>query len=154
MAMMDDTQVASPMPSTPSNLSVVDSLLAVAGQVHHQVGAVAEAHGLTPQQLCLLRTLETPRPMHELAAQLCCDPSNVTGLIDRLEARHLVERTPGSADRRVKMLSLTSEGKALRRTIDSDLATRLAPKSSEGKAREAIETLRRLLAARADSGAA
>jgi DNA-binding MarR family transcriptional regulator len=135
------------MPSTPTDPSVVDSLLAVAGQVHHQVGAVAEAHGLTPQQLFLLRTLETPRPMHELAAQLCCDPSNVTGLIDRLEARRLVERTPDVADRRVKMLSLTGEGKALRRKIEGDLTTRLAPRSTGGKAREAIETVRRLLAA-------
>jgi len=37
-------------------------------------------------------TPDAPRPMHELAAMLACDNSNVTGIIDRLEARGLVAR--------------------------------------------------------------
>ena len=57
---------------------------------------------------------EEPRPMHELAALLACDNSNVTGLIDRLEARGLVVRRPYDQDRRVKHVVLTSRGEALR----------------------------------------
>ena len=32
--------------------------------------------------------------MHELATMLACDNSNVTGIVDRLEARGLVARQP------------------------------------------------------------
>jgi MarR family transcriptional regulator, organic hydroperoxide resistance regulator len=140
-----------PMRSPPPEVSVVDALLSIMGQLGHRVGAVAEAHGLTPPQLFLLRNLRAPRPMHEVAAELCCDPSNVTGLIDRLEARGLVERIPGSVDRRVKMLSLTHEGKLLRRRVEADLARRLTPKGEGGEAEaDAIERVRRLLAAKTE----
>jgi DNA-binding MarR family transcriptional regulator len=63
-----------------------------------------------------LAELETdqPLPMRELAVRLKCDPSNITGLVDRLEARGLVERQPHPADRRVRYLVLTSAGRAMR----------------------------------------
>jgi MarR family transcriptional regulator, organic hydroperoxide resistance regulator len=149
-AMVDSRLVPRPMRSPPPEVSVVDALLTIMGQLGHEVGAVAEEHGLTPQQLFLLRNLRAPRPMHEVAAELCCDPSNVTGLIDRLEARGLVERIPGAVDRRVKMLSLTSEGKVLRRKVEADLARRLTPKGADSKAEEAIERVRRLLTSKAE----
>jgi DNA-binding MarR family transcriptional regulator len=53
-------------------------------------------------------------PMNELAGQLFCDPSNVTGLVDKLETRGLIERRPSPEDRRVKMLAITKAGTALR----------------------------------------
>jgi DNA-binding MarR family transcriptional regulator len=46
-----------------------------------------------------------------------CEPSNLTGIIDKLEARGLVERRAAADDRRIKMLSLTREGAALRRRL-------------------------------------
>jgi DNA-binding MarR family transcriptional regulator len=55
-----------------------------------------------------------PRPMHELAALLACDNSNVTGIIDRLEARGLVARQAYEQDRRVKHVVLTALGEELR----------------------------------------
>jgi DNA-binding MarR family transcriptional regulator len=72
-------------------------------------GAVA---GLSPVQCHVLHLLEPDRPvaMKELAATLSCDASNVTGLIDRLEARGLIRRRPSAADRRVKQLELTPAG--------------------------------------------
>ena len=56
----------------------------------------------------------TPRPMHELAALLACDNSNVTGIIDRLETRGLVSRQTYEQDRRVKHVMLTPLGEELR----------------------------------------
>jgi DNA-binding MarR family transcriptional regulator len=53
-------------------------------------------------------------PMSALAERLFCDASNVTGLVDRLEARGLVERRTAEGDRRVKALTLTREGVELR----------------------------------------
>ena len=40
--------------------------------------------------------------MSALAGLLMCDNSNVTGIVDRLEALGLVERRPAEHDRRVK----------------------------------------------------
>lgn len=65
-------------------------------------------------QAMALRELDGPLPMRELAQRLCCDASNVTGIVDRLEARGLVERRTAPEDRRVKYLVLTDEGRALR----------------------------------------
>src|SRR5919204_4866901 len=70
---------------------------------------------MTPPQLMTLRRLTTddPVPTSEVAKWLCCDASNVTGIVDRLEARGLVERRPAPGDRRVRMLALTDRGAAL-----------------------------------------
>ncbi len=57
---------------------------------------------------------DQPLPMNELAALLACDNSNVTGIIDRLEARGLVARQPYEQDRRVKHVVLTPHGAQLR----------------------------------------
>ena len=78
--------------------------------------AIASEFDLAPAQVMALKSLEPgrPRPMSDLAEAMRCDNSNITGIVDRLEARGLVERRPGERDRRVKMLVLTDEGAALR----------------------------------------
>ncbi len=65
-------------------------------------------------QAMALRELDRPLPMGELAQRLCCDASNVTGIVDHLEALGLVERRVGTGDRRVKHLVLTDAGQAVR----------------------------------------
>lgn len=81
--------------------------------------AVAADFELTPQQLFALKNLSTERPMtmSELAQTLGCDASNVTSIVDRLEARGLVERRSSDHDRRVKALVMTVAGVALRERI-------------------------------------
>jgi MarR family transcriptional regulator, organic hydroperoxide resistance regulator len=69
---------------------------------------------LHPAQAGALLQLATPLPMHTLASLLACDSSNVTGIIDRLEARGLVARRPSREDRRVKHVLLTAAGRRLR----------------------------------------
>src|SRR5258707_2800356 len=78
--------------------------------------AVASEHDLHPGQAGALLRMEpdTPVPMHELATMLACDNSNVTGIVDRLEARGLVARRPYAQDRRVKHVVLTPLGLELR----------------------------------------
>jgi len=80
------------------------------------VPSVAAACGLTPAQCHLLRLLQpgAALPMRRLAESLGCDASNVTGIVDRLEARGLVARRPAGHDRRVKELALTPAGVAAR----------------------------------------
>jgi DNA-binding MarR family transcriptional regulator len=78
--------------------------------------AVAHAFDLSPMQLKMIQTLEpgAELPMSALADELHCDASNVTGIVDRLEERGLIERRPDPADRRVKRLALTDAGARLR----------------------------------------
>jgi DNA-binding MarR family transcriptional regulator len=61
--------------------------------------------------------------MSGLAGALMCDASNVTGLVDRLEDRGLVERQSAPHDRRIKMLALTPAGARVRRELDARLGT-------------------------------
>jgi MarR family transcriptional regulator, organic hydroperoxide resistance regulator len=86
--------------------------------------AVAQELGLAPMQLHTLRILEpgVEVPMSSLAGKLFCDNSNVTGIVDRLEARGLIERRPDEHDRRVKLLVLTAEGERLRATVTRQFA--------------------------------
>ncbi|HEV7665888.1 MAG TPA: MarR family transcriptional regulator [Chloroflexota bacterium] len=84
----------------------------------HFAAAVAELD-LAPAQARALHELEVDPPisMRELAERLKSDPSNVTGLVDRLEARGLVERRPDPNDRRIKGLALTTAGATMRKRL-------------------------------------
>ena len=77
---------------------------------------------LTAPQAQLLRQLEEPLPMVGAAERLHCDPSNITGIVDRLERRGLVERKSAAGDRRVKQLELTDEGRQVKARVDEILA--------------------------------
>ncbi|MCF3130378.1 MarR family winged helix-turn-helix transcriptional regulator [Streptomyces olivochromogenes] len=69
-------------------------------------------HGLTPQQVKVLLTLDEALPMRRIAERLGADPSNFTGMVDRLQSRGLVERVPDPTDRRIKRIAATEAGKA------------------------------------------
>ncbi|WP_051325462.1 MarR family winged helix-turn-helix transcriptional regulator [Glycomyces tenuis] len=71
----------------------------------------AAAADLTASQAIVIGLLSEPLPMGDLAAQRHCDPSNITGLVDRLEDKGLVARSPHPTDRRVKRVELTPEGR-------------------------------------------
>jgi DNA-binding MarR family transcriptional regulator len=104
---------------------------------------------LHPRQAQLLRLLaDGPAPMRKLACRLHCDPSNVTGISDRLEDRGLVERHADPDDRRVKMLALTKEGDRVRRALTDRLMA--PPPELAALAPEDQETLRDLLRRAAD----
>jgi DNA-binding MarR family transcriptional regulator len=62
-------------------------------------------------------------PTRYLAGRLKCDPSNVTGVVDRLEKAGLVERGSEPDDRRVKTLALTPAGREMRSAIYAAIAS-------------------------------
>jgi DNA-binding MarR family transcriptional regulator len=81
----------------------------------------ARARGMTRAQWIILAMLDR-RPglsQNELAAALEVEPISVGRLIDRLEARGLVERRPDPADRRVRRLHLLSEARPFLDDIDA-----------------------------------
>ncbi len=78
---------------------------------------VALEFDLSPKQLGVLWRLDPDgpgTPMRSIAERLYCDASYVTDLVDRLEERNLIVRTPDPDDRRVKLLELTPAGVELR----------------------------------------
>jgi DNA-binding MarR family transcriptional regulator len=85
---------------------------------------VAGEFGLSPPQLFALRQLDPaqPVPMRALAQALNCDSSNVTGLVDGLEAQGLVERREAEHDRRLRMLVVTERGAAVRTRMQEAMA--------------------------------
>ncbi|WP_371652572.1 MULTISPECIES: MarR family winged helix-turn-helix transcriptional regulator [unclassified Streptomyces] len=104
-------------------LEVVDLIGSVVSRYHEEYERAAAEHALTGAQARVLGLLSLePVPMRKIARKLKCEPSNVTGIIDRLEARGLVERRPDPADRRVKLAAPTEEGRrmaaALRDSLD------------------------------------
>jgi MarR family transcriptional regulator, organic hydroperoxide resistance regulator len=111
--------------------------------------AIASEFDLAPAQVMALKSLEpgSPKPMSELATVMRCDNSNITGIVDRLEARGLVVRRPGDRDRRVKMLEVTPEGAELRERVHERLSRPPEPLDSlsEDDARALRDILARAL---------
>jgi DNA-binding MarR family transcriptional regulator len=78
----------------------------------------ASAHGISLAQTRLLGVLRDREPtMRELASLLGLDKSSTSGLVDRAERRGLVARRPSPADRRVVLVRLTDDGRALVRDV-------------------------------------
>src|SRR5690606_25731171 len=72
------------------------------------------AHGLSgPQLLCLTQLAKGEMRSGALALALSLSPATVTGILDRLEARGLIERRRPIDDKRSVVVSLTAAGKAL-----------------------------------------
>lgn len=77
--------------------------------------------GLTMQQwrVLLLLAGDGPIPHGDLAQSLGVGLATVTGLVDRLVARDLAQRAPDPNDRRVRLVSLSTEGAALLERVDT-----------------------------------
>jgi DNA-binding MarR family transcriptional regulator len=80
----------------------------------HFSEAAAKKEGLEPQQHQLLLAVwayEQPGPtIGELAERLLIRHHSAVGLVDRMEARCLIERTHTGKDRRQVRIRLTTEG--------------------------------------------
>ncbi|MFF7444655.1 MULTISPECIES: MarR family transcriptional regulator [unclassified Streptomyces] len=128
----------------PLTLEVVELIGDVVARYHADFEEAAAEHALTGAQARLLSLLSLePLPMRKLAHKLRCEPSNVTGIVDRLESRGLVERRPDPADRRVKLAAVTEEGRGVARTLRDDL--RFAREPLAGLSHEERRVLRGLL---------
>ena len=112
----------------------------------------AARFGLSHVQCHVLHLIEPGQPlaMSRLAEVLSCDASNVTGLVDRLEARGLLERRPAPGDRRVKVLALTVSGSRVRDDMLRHMTGDPLPLSSlaPGERRELVRMLERLVGER------
>ncbi|NGO69694.1 MarR family winged helix-turn-helix transcriptional regulator [Streptomyces boncukensis] len=102
---------SSPTSPDPVTFEVVQLIGGVTARYHEEYERAAAEHELTGAQARLLALLaREATPMRKVAQQLRCEPSNVTGIVDRLESRGLVERRTDPADRRVKVAAATERG--------------------------------------------
>ena len=78
--------------------------------------AIIAEFELSPIQARTLFLLDPGRSMtmSEAAQKTASEPSNLTGVVDKLEARGLAKRSLDATDRRVKLVTLTRGGVALR----------------------------------------
>ena len=75
--------------------------------------------------------------MRQFAERMGCDASNVTGIVDRLEAKELVVRSVDKADRRVKRIARTPAGDAAvgkfqRELVRASSLAQLSPRARQG----------------------
>jgi DNA-binding MarR family transcriptional regulator len=110
--------------AVPTKADLIEEFAAIGAAYYQDFAAVAARHGLTSVQAKALAVLvRQPLPMRGIAEQLVCDASNVTGLVDRLEARGLVRREVGASDRRIKIVAATDAGEAAIRAVRADMQT-------------------------------
>jgi DNA-binding MarR family transcriptional regulator len=96
---------------------------------------------------CLAET--RGRPVRELVAATAQRPSTLTGVLDRLERRGLVERRPNRADRRSTVIVLTESGGTAARRVAAafeHVAARIPPDTAADIDR-VLEALERTLGA-------
>lgn len=112
----------------------------VARTLRTRADRAARAHGMTRAQWVILARLARQPGMsqNELAAICEVEPITIGRLVDRLEARGLVERCPDPSDRRVRRLKLlpaaapfVDEITAYRGELNDELAAGLEPRQRE-----------------------
>jgi DNA-binding MarR family transcriptional regulator len=87
-----------------------------------------EPFGLTPSQARALGVIsrygDSPPRLGDIAARLDIAPRSATEVVDDLQALGLVQRVPDPTDRRAVTISLTGEGRAVRKRIERARARR------------------------------
>jgi DNA-binding MarR family transcriptional regulator len=84
---------------------------------------VLAAHEVSMWGYSVLTALDdTPvRTQAALAEAIGADKSRIIGTLDELQQSGLIERTPDPADRRVRLLSITPQGRRVRRTVRKEI---------------------------------
>ncbi len=136
------------MPQTPDLLFLLHD---VARLLRYEADRRASAHGMTRAQWIILFWLERQPGLSqkELAEILEVEPITVARLIDRLEARAMVERRPDARDRRIWRLHLLPASASVLEELHDERADmhRMLTTDVDGETQHMmIEGLRRMKA--------
>jgi MarR family transcriptional regulator, lower aerobic nicotinate degradation pathway regulator len=114
------------MPSKPAPITM-DAVYAAPGYLFRRMQQIAvalfveecKAFDLTPVQYASLIAIHTHPGIDatRLSAVIAFDRSTLGSVIERLEAKKLIDRKPSGEDKRVKLLYLTRAGAAILRDI-------------------------------------
>lgn len=122
-----------PPPVDPITLEVTDLMANLVGLFHREYEEAAAARSLTGAQAKVLALLRRgPMPMRHIAQTLSCEPSNITGIVDRLESRGFVTREADPQDRRVKLVAATPAGSTASAELRESLNFAREPLASLG----------------------
>ncbi|WP_229661885.1 MarR family winged helix-turn-helix transcriptional regulator [Phycicoccus endophyticus] len=104
-----------------AELDLGDLVMRVARTLRRRGTAAYEPYELAPHQARALRVVGHHGTMRlgELAQHLRVAPRSVTDVVDALEERGLVARSPDPTDRRAQVVGLTEEGQALLTRVDA-----------------------------------
>ncbi len=137
-------------PAAPDAGALLHCLMQAAAVVEARLEEAVATSGLSLAKLGVLQHLVEagePLPLGQLAERFACVKSNVTQLVDRLEAEGLVVRSTDPLDRRIVLAVITPEGRrrfeeaALARTrAEQELATSI-PAALRAQVGEALAVL-------------
>jgi DNA-binding MarR family transcriptional regulator len=91
--------------------------------VHQLFKAELAPHGVTPGQYAVLRCLwdENGLTARKLADRLYLDGSTITGILDRMEQKGLIEKLVDPKDRRALQVILTETGRKLEKPLSQSI---------------------------------
>ncbi len=128
--------------TAPTNAELMEALAAVGAAYFQDFAAAAARHGLSSSQAKALGAVQEPVPMRALAGRLGCDASNVTGIVDRLEALGLARREASAGDRRVKIVVISEQGREILTLIRGEMSrTHQAFESLSGEQRSELHSI-------------
>jgi DNA-binding MarR family transcriptional regulator len=123
-----------------SETSVLSRLLHAAGSATFHLEARLAEVDLSGARLAALSALHESgesMPLSQLADRLSCVKSNITQLVDRLEADGLVRRLSDPADRRTRLAVLTAAGRVacqkglrIKAEAEKQLVSQLGPEET------------------------
>ena len=106
---------------------IVTSIRRLVRAEHLDSQKMSKQFGLTGPQSLVLRLLikEGALSSADLSRQMYVTPSNITGIIDRLNKKGFVERIRKPGDRRVALITLTESGKKLGKTLPDPIEKKI-----------------------------
>ena len=113
----------------------------------HAMEAHAEASlkgcGLGSSDFRVLEVLlhKGPLPVNTIGPKVYLTPGSISVAVDRLHAKRLVSRTEDSGDRRVRMVELTQEGRALIARVFAQHAAAMEAASKGLSGRERVQLM-------------
>ena len=115
------------------------SVIVAANALNDLMDRVCEEHRITRAQYNVLRILRGVHPQGHARCEIACRmmdrASDITRLVDRLQARRLVKRSRGSEDQREAITSITAKGlkllEAMQPQIDAETSSILGRLSDD-----------------------
>ncbi len=101
------------------------SVIVAANTLNDMMDRICEEHGITRAQYNVLRILRGAHPGGHARCEIACRmldrASDITRLVDRLQARKLVKRSRGSEDQRQAVTVITAKGLKLLDTMQPSI---------------------------------
>ena len=107
--------------------NIVESIRRLVRAEYVDSQKMSKEFGLTAPQSLVLRLLIKKGSLSsaDLSRQMYVTPSNITGIIDRLEKKGLVERIRKHGDRRVALITPTESGQELGKSIPDPIEKKI-----------------------------